>query len=53
MYRGIEALNGWPEFNKLLSEDPGSEEVRVVYRNTSQIHLSFEDTTSLEEFDRE
>ena len=53
VYRGVEALNGWREFNELLSEDPGSEEVRVVYRNTSQIHLSFEDSTSLEEFDLE
>ena len=53
VYRGVEGLNGWRQFNDLLSEDPDSEEVRVVYRNTSQIHLSFEDSTSLEEFDRE
>ena len=38
---------------ELLKNDPGGEEVRVVYRNTSQIHLSFEDSASLEEFDRE
>ena len=53
VYRCVEGLNGWRQFNDLLSEDPDSEEVRVVYRNTSQIHLSFEDSTSLEEFDRE
>lgn|GEM_PF-762723 len=53
VYRGVEGLNGWREFNELLTEDLGSEEVRVVYRNTSQIHLSFEDEISLEEFDLE
>ncbi len=53
VYRGVEGLNGWREFNKLLSEDPEGEEVRVVYRNTSQIHLSFEDSALLEEFDLE
>lgn len=40
VYRGVEGLNGWREFNQLLREDPQGEEVRVVYRNTSQVHLS-------------
>jgi len=53
VYRGVEGLNGWREFHALLSEDPDGDEVRVVYRNTSQIQLSFEDSASLEEFDRE
>ena len=53
VYRGVEGLNGWREFHDLLSEHPDGDEVRVVYRNTSQIHLSFEDPALLEEFDRE
>jgi len=53
VYRGVEGLNGWREFHALLSEDPDGDEVRVVYRNTSQMQLSFEDSASLEEFDRQ
>ena len=53
VYRGVEGLNGWREFHALLNEGPDGDEVRVVYRNTSQIQLSFEDSASLEEFDRE
>ena len=53
VYRGVEALHAWKDFQDLLELRPDSDEARDAFMEIPQLQLSFEPASSLEKRDRE
>jgi hypothetical protein len=52
VYRGVEALYAWREFEDLLEADPESHEAHNILMEIPQLHVSFDPARFLEKRDR-